>query len=43
MEIIAGWVLTMGCIIGIVTLPKAYVPINLVGLVVGALVLQGVL
>lgn len=41
MEIICGWVLTMACISGIVWLPKDHVPVNVVGLVVGALLLQG--
>lgn len=43
MEIIMGWVLTMGCALGIVTLPKDYVPVCVVGMVVGALLLQGAL
>jgi hypothetical protein len=42
MEIIAGWGLTVGCFIGIITLPKHYAPINLMGVVVGVLLLQGV-
>jgi len=41
MEIIMGWVLTMGCSLGIVTLPKDYVPLCVAGVVVGALLLQG--
>lgn len=43
MEIIMGWVLTMGCALGIVTLHKDYVPVCVVGMVVGALLLQGAL
>lgn len=43
MEIILGWGLTMGCILGIVTLPKDYVPTLVVGVVVGALMIQGAL
>lgn len=42
MEIIAGWVLTTGGIAGIIWLPKDYVPVCLVGMVVGALLLQGI-
>lgn len=43
MEIIVGWVLTMGCTIGIISLPKEYVPMNVMGVVVGALLIQGAL
>jgi hypothetical protein len=43
MEMIAGWVLTMGCALGIITLSKDYVPVCLVGMVVGALLLNGAL
>lgn len=43
MEIICGWALTMGCALGIVALPKVYVPTLVVGVVVGALLLQGAL
>ena len=39
--IIAGWVLTVGCFIGIIALPKHYVPINLMGIITGVLLLQG--
>jgi hypothetical protein len=41
MEIIMGWGLTMGCALGIITLPKDYVPVCVVGMVVGALLIQG--
>lgn len=43
MEIICGWVLTMGCALGIISLPKDYIPTLVVGMVVGALLLQGAL
>lgn len=41
MEMIMGWGLTMGCALGIITLPKDYVPVCVVGMVVGALLIQG--
>lgn len=41
MEVIMGWGLTMGCALGIITLPKDYVPVCVVGMVVGALLIQG--
>ncbi|WYN05011.1 hypothetical protein ISREJYDI_CDS0045 [Pseudomonas phage UNO-G1W1] len=41
-ELYAGWGLTVGCFIGIVALPKYYIPTLVVGMVVGALLLQGI-
>lgn len=35
MNIVFGWLLTMGGIVGIVSLPKDYVPVCLVALTVG--------
>lgn len=37
-----GMALTSCCFVGIIALPKHYVPINVIGMVVGVLLLQGV-
>lgn len=41
MNLVCGWVLTMGGIVGIISLHKDYVPLCVMALVAGALLMQG--